>query len=759
MTKRTLLLGTLIAVSMGMTACGGGATDQKKDLASYVDPITGSGGHGHVFVGANVPFGNVQLGPTNITQGWDWCSGYHYSDTTIVGFAHTHLSGTGIGDKGDIHFMPMTGFNGLKDSAYLSTYSHSNEVAEAGYYKTYLDRYDITVELTATERTGFHRYTFPETDSARILVNLFRGIGWDSPRELKITKVNDTTIEGYRLSKGWADDDRAYFVAEFSKPFANLEVYTDSIRSRRTEPDGKTFIRTIPLEDSYGILDFGSMKAGEQLTAKVGISAVSIDGARANFTAEAKGREFDLVRKEARKAWNNLLGHMHVESKDEERLKTFYTAVYHASFFPSIFNDVTGEYRGADGKIYTDKGTNIYTNFSLWDTYRAANPLYTITAPEKVGDFINTFIRIYEQQGKVPVWHLWGNETDCMVGFPSIMVIADAILKDIPGFDVEKAYEAIKAYEMLDERGLKSIREKGYFPAEEEVESVAKSLEYCIADWSVAQVAKKLGKTEDYEHFLKRSKGYAQYFDKTDGFFKGIMKDGSLRKPFNPMFSAHRDDDFCEGNGWQYVWLVTHDFEGLFSLFPNEAAVEAKLDSTFTLPYDGGPDASPDISGLIGQYAHGNEPSHSTIYAYAYLGKQWKTAKLARQAMDDFYFNGPEGLPGNEDMGQMSAWYVFNAMGFYPANPVNGAFVFGSPLFEKISFPVGTGKEFVVTTENNSKDNIYIQSVELNGQPYTKAYITYQDIMSGGKLHIVMGPEPNKDFGSAPEDRPKSEMQ
>lgn len=756
---KQILYGTLSAgFAAGVfTACATSAqtTPAGNDLAQFVDPIIGSGGHGHVFVGANVPFGGVQLGPSNITEGWDWCSGYHASDTTVIGFAHTHLSGTGIGDKGDILLMPLTGAIPMpvKAQTYLSPYSHANEDAQAGYYRTHLDRYGIEAELTATPRTGFHRYTYPATDSARVLINLYDGIGWDAATELKLVAVNDSTIEGYRLSKGWAPDDRVYFVAEFSKPYRNLTVYADTTVTPAKDK------RTVVIPDSYGVLDFGPMPQGGQIEARVGISGVSVAGARANLLAEAHGKSFDDTRTEARKAWNGLLGHMSVESKDTAQLRTFYTAVYHASFFPAIFNDVTGEYRGADGRIYKDSSANIYTIFSLWDTYRSANPLYTITAPERVGDFVNTFIRIYEQQGKVPVWHLAGNETDCMVGFPSVQVIADAILKGIPGFDVDKAYEAIKAYAMLDERGLKQVREMGFIPADQEIEAVAKAMEYCIGDWSIAQVAKKLGKQEDYDYFIERSKNYREYFDPADRFMKGKMADGSFRTPFNPDFSAHRGDEFCEGNAWQYTWLVPHDFEGLFALFPSLEAAEAKLDSTFTVPYDGGPEASPDISGLIGQYAHGNEPNHSTIYAYAYLGKQWKTAKLARQIMDEFFTDKVDGLCGNEDAGQMSAWYVFNALGFYPANPANGAFVLGSPLFDKVTFPVSGGREFTVIAENNGPENIYIQSVELNGKPYAKAYITYRDIMDGGELKLVMGPQPNEAFGAAPEDRPRSVMQ
>ena len=752
MFRHTLYGAFGIALLAGASTGCTPSSDTGRDLARYVDPTIGSAGHGHVFVGANVPFGGVQLGPTNITEGWDWCSGYHASDTTVIGFAHTHLSGTGIGDKGDILLMPLTGAVPMpvKAQTYLSTYSHANENAQAGYYRTHLDRYGVDAELTATPRTGFHRYTFPATDSARVLINLFDGIGWDAAKELRMVAVNDSTVEGYRLSKGWAPDDRVYFVAEFSRPFKSLTVYADTtlVPAANGKPE-----QTAVMPHSYGILDFGPMPEGGRIEARVGVS-----GAKVNLVTEAEGRSFDETRAAARQAWNDLLGHMSVETDDTARLRTFYTAVYHASFFPAIFNDVTGQYRGADGFLYKDT-TDTYTIFSLWDTYRSANPLYTITAPERVGDFVNTFIRIFEQQGKVPVWHLAGNETDCMVGFGSVQVIADAILKGIPGFDVEKAYHAIVSYAKLDERGLKQIREKGYIPADGEWESVAKALEYCISDWSIAQVAKKLGKQEDYEYFIERSKNYRHYFDTTDRFMKGKLADGSWRTPFNPDYSTHRGDDFCEGNAWQYTWMVPHDFEGLFALFPSPEAAEAKLDSTFTVPYDGGPNASPDISGLIGQYAQGNEPNHSTIYAYAYLGKQWKTAKLARQIMDEFFTDAPDGLCGNEDAGQMSAWYVFNALGFYPANPANGAFVLGSPVFDKVTFPVSGGKTFTVIAENNGPQNIYIQSASLNGKPYTKAYITYRDIMDGGELKLVMGPQPNEAFGAAPEDRPRSVME
>lgn len=731
--RRSILASLLVAATFSCTTNQPIAQDS--DLTRYVDPRIGSSGHGHVFVGANTPFGAVQLGTVNITEGWDWCSGYHYSDTTVIGFAHTHLSGTGIGDKGDLLLMPVTGDPRLKKQSYLSPYSHANEIAQAGYYNVLLDKYNIQAELTATTRAGVHRYSYPQGKTPKIIINLRNGIGWDAPKECLIRQVNDTTIEGYRLSTGWAVDDRVYFTIQFSERITSFALHADTTIIPAKAATGKA--REVIVPDCMALVSFTNTPAN-QITARVAISGVDIEGSAANLSAETDGKSFDQIRSQAKDEWNNLLQAIQVESSDTSKLRSFYTALYHASFFPAQFSDVNGNYRGADGNKYNDNSFRPHTIFSLWDTYRAAHPLFTIITPERVPDFVNSFIKIYEQQGKVPVWHLAGNETDCMVGFGSVQVIADAIVKGFGGFDHQKAYQAIKAYSTLDERGLKSVREKGFIPADQEGEAVAKAMEYCISDYGIAQAAKKLGYTDDYNHFMERSRYYKRYFDSSDNFIKGVMADGSFRKPFDPVKSAHRADDFCEGNAWQYLWMVPHDFEGLFAMFPSPEAAESKLDSTFIVEFIVDSTTSPDISGLIGQYAQGNEPNHSTIYAYTYLGKQWKTAQLARRIMDTFFSDKPDGLCGNEDCGQMSAWYVFNAMGFYPANPVGGEMIFGSPLMDKATIRLANGKSFTMVAENNSPQNIYIESVILNGKPYAKNSISYDDIMAGGELRFKM---------------------
>lgn len=691
------------------------------DYTQFVDPLIGSGAHGHVFVGASVPFGAVQLGPSNITQGWDWCSGYHISDSTLIGYAHTHLSGTGIGDRGDILFMPYTGaLRGYNTAAYMSTYSPRNQTAQAGYYSLKDNRYGVKTELTASERVGYHRYTYPDESKARLLINLKQGIGWDKAVECTARKVDEHTVEGFRLSKGWALDDRVYFVARFSQPIRGFE-YMDTAMFASISFD---------MHDSI-------------LEAQVAISGVSIDGARKNLEAEG-GEKFDKARAVAKEKWNELLGTIDVQSADTARLRTFYTALFHASIYPSVFDDVDSTYRGADGKPHKADGFTPYTVFSLWDTYRAAHPLYTLLSPTRAADMANSMIAIYEQQGKVPVWHLVGNETDCMTGFSSVQVIGDAILKELPGVDAERGYAAMKAYASLDERGLKEIRELGFYPADSDVESVARAMEYCISDHAIYKVAQKLGYPDNAAYFKKRSEGYKRYFDPSDNFIKGVMRDGSFRTPFDPAHSTHREDDFCEGNSWQYTWLVPHDFQGLFSLFGSVEAAEAKLDSTFNTKYVPSANSSPDISGMIGQVAHGNEPSHATAYAYTAMGKPHKTARIVRHILDSLYSDTPEGISGNEDCGQMSSWYILNAMGFYQVDPAGGEFVFGSPLFDRVTLKLPDNKKFTIRTINNSAQNIYIQSVTLDDKPYTQSSISYADIMRGSELVFTMGGEPKQ---------------
>lgn len=701
-------IGILFASAMFMFGCAGGVDESVRDYTNYVDPTIGSGGHGHVFVGANVPRGMVQLGIVNVSEGWDWCSGYHVSDTTVIGIAHTHLSGTGIGDKGDVMFMPVVGspeFDGK--TKYLSKYDKDSEVAEAGYYKTHLSRYGVDVELTASERVGFHRYTYPDGEVPQIVVNLKQGIGWDKYVSGEVRMINDSTVVGERISKGWANDDRVFFVAQFNSKITKIDTV-----------------------QGYALISFEQVNP---LLASVAISAVDVEGAKLNLDAEKK--PFDVARSQAKQKWNDALSVIDVKGGTEEQLKTFYTALYHTNFFPSLFNDVNGNYRGADGKTHNST-SDTYTVFSLWDTYRAAHPLFTITEPKNVAVMINTMLDIYDQQGKLPVWHLWGNETDCMVGFGSVQVLGDAIMKNIPGFDYNRAYNAMKAYAELDERGLKEIREMGFVPADKDVESVARAMEYAISDWAVAQVAQKLGDSVNYQKFKTRSESYKKYFDKGDNFVKGIMSDGTFRTPFDPAHSTHREDDFCEGNSWQYSWMVPHDFKGLISLYSSPEAAEAKLDSLFNTPYVPFGNASPDISGMIGQYAHGNEPSHSTIYAYEALGKPEKTAKLSRFILDSLYSANPDGLSGNEDAGQMSAWYILNAMGIYQPNPALGEFVITSPLFEEVTINLQNGKKFTVKTIDK-QNKLYHKSARLNGKPYSKTTINYNDIMQGGLLELI----------------------
>ncbi len=719
MINKQTLIALLATPLLLTTSCADNSTTSSSspitDPLEFVDPLIGSGYHGHVFVGASVPFGAVQLGLTNITQGWDWCSGYHISDSTHIGYAHTHLSGTGIGDKGDILFMPFTGeLEGYSKEEYQSTFSRENETTEAGYYQVTDNRYGVKAELTATTRLGFHRYTYPSgTQDPELLINMKQGIGWDAAWKTIVQKIGDNKIEGYRLSRGWAEDDRVCFAAEFSQKIKSFE-WVDA--------------------DMVALITFEG--ESEVLEAKVAISGVDGDGAINNLAIEGKDLTFDKAKELAQQEWRNLLSKIKVSSSDTSRLRTFYTALYHTAIFPAIFNDVDGRYRGADGGTYESK-EDIYTQFSLWDTYRAAHPFYTLFIPERVPAMINSMLNIYDQQGKLPIWHLSGNETNCMTGVSSVQVVGDAIVKDFPGIDYERAFAAMADYANLDERGLKEIRELGYYPADVDVESVARALEYCISDAAVARVAQKLGKTAEFEKFDKRAKGYKKYFDKNDNFVKGVLSDGSFRTPFDPAHSTHREDDFCEGNAWQYTWMVPHDYEGLFELMGGKEAAEKHLDLTYTTPYVPAESASPDITGMMGQVAHGNEPSHATPFAYTAMGKPDKTAEVVRHIMDSLYFDTPEGISGNEDMGEMSAWYLLNAMGIYQPDPSSGEFVFGSPLFEQVVVELPGGKKLSIVCENWAKDHIYIDSVSLNGK-VLDGKVQYKDLMQGGELKFVM---------------------
>ena len=675
-------------------------------------------------MGANVPFGLVQLGPTEPTRGWDWCSGYYYDDDELIGFGHMHLSGTGIGCLGDVAFLPV------KDFKQTSTrFTHEAEKVHPGYYSVQLTDPNVLVELTATERCGFHRYTFKNGAKAQLALDLSQCIGWDKLNDCLLTQESATRLTGFRRSNGWAADRRIYFSIDFSQPV------------------------TVHRLDSMERVVVSVADNTKPLLVKVALSPVSIDKAKLNMQAELAGWDFDAAVKSADEAWNRELARIEIQTNDRTKKRVFYTAMYHLMTSCSKFNDVDREYRGADGKVHKADFTN-YTTLSLWDTYRAAHPLMTVAFPEMQRDFAQTFLNIYKQQGRLPVWHLMGSETDCMVGNPGAIVLADLTMK---GFveDKELALEALKATQMKDIRSLGLLKEHGYIPwnLEPENETVAKALEYCAADDGVAKVAKLLGKTDDYNYFFNRSRSYKKYYDPETRFLRAVGTDGKFRLPFNPFFAEHRTNDYTEGNAWQYTFLVPHDVKGLIKLFGSDKAFMSKLDSLFFVEGWAGDNASPDMSGMTGQYAHGNEPSHHVIYMYNYAGRPDKAAPLLRKMLNEMYLDQPDGLSGNEDVGQMSAWYILSSVGLYQVDPVGGRFVIGSPLFDKATVNVGRGKTFTVVAKNNSDKNIYVQSARLNGKTLKNSYVDFNDIRHGGTLELVMGPKPSK-WASAAACRP-----
>ena len=750
-----------LALSFTITLMSCQSNDTKKNkkgkykLTQFVDPFIGSGGHGHVFVGANVPFGGVQLGPSNFYKGWDWSSSYHHTDSIIKGFTHLNLSGTGMTDLSDFIVMPAVGKRKIwagnqehPNDAFASFYSKKTEVAKAGYYSVMLDDYNIKAELTASERVGMHRYTFPKSKQARVIIDLTEGNS-DITVDTFIKQVNETTFQGYRFSKGWAADQREYFTLVLSKPVTNFVLYDRNDKVEGTQAKGNYM---------KGFLEFETTE-NEVIYVKMGVSPVSSENALANIKAEIPHWNFDKIVKDADDKWNNELSKITIETTDLSKKRIFYTAMYHTMIAPNLFNDANGQYRGTDKKVYENQGFTNYTLFSLWDTYRAAHPLYTLSQPERISDMINSMLAIFDQQGKLPVWHLRGNETNTMPGYSAIPVVVDACLKGFEGFDLERAYNAVKVSATENfEPGVEDLMKLGYIPADHGPESVASAMEYAIADWAISKLAEKLGKTEDAVYFAKRAKAYKQYFNKETRFMRGKLEDGSWRSPFDPVSAQHRVNDYCEGNAWQYLWLVPQDPEGLIELLGGDEPYIAKLDELFSMSSELDEGASIDITGLIGQYAHGNEPSHHTTYMYAYAGAQYKIADNVDYILNELYTDQPDGLSGNEDCGQMSAWYVLSSMGFYSVNPANGMYVFGRPLFDEVNMKVSGNKTFKIQTENNSAENIYIQSVSLNGKPYTKSFITHKNILKGGTLKFVMGGKPNIEFGKKDEDRPKSIM-
>lgn len=721
--------------------------------ADYVNPLVGTDEHGHTYPGAQVPFGMVQLSPDTPKPGWDGCSGYHYSDNVIRGFSHTHLSGTGATNLGDVLVMPVVGNVNLNNYGYASPFSHSEEKASPGYYKVFLQKPKVTAELTATARAGFHKYTFPASENAHIVVDLNHGIGND-PVTASLKVENSTTISGVRTSNGWGGRRDAYFVMQFSKPFDSFEIEQDGTTAPAGSTEGK----------ARSLKSFANFKTkdGEAILVKVGISGTSIEGARKNLNAEIRGWDFETVRAAANKIWNDALDDVTIESKDPHIRNTFYTNLYQSYLAPVLFNDVDGTYRGVDKQNHTGAGFQNYTTFSLWDTFRAEHPLLTILQPGRVPDMVSSMLAHYGQSKDhaMPVWPLWGNETWCMIGYHSAPVVVDAYQKGLRGYDAEAVYQALKATANSNLFALGDLPKYGYVvTGSGQKQSVSRTLEYAYDDWCVAQLAKALGHTEDAEFFLKRSAAYRQVFDTNTGFMRGRKADGTWRRPFNPAQLVWAD--YTEANAWQYNWTVMQDTPGLINITGGDTAFIAKMDQMFNEKSAVLADI-PDITGLIGQYAHGNEPVHHVAYLYNYAGAPYKTQERVREIMTTFYNDSPSGQTGNNDCGQMSAWYVFSALGFYPVNPVGGVYVIGSPIVDRATIQLDKGhykgKKFTVIAENNGPRNLYIQSARLNGKPLTKTWFTHDELAAGGELRLVMGPKPNPSWGQSPASRPPSGM-
>ena len=708
------------------------------DYAAWVNPFIGTDFTGNTYPGAQAPFGMVQLSPDNGTGGWNRISGYYYPDSTIAGFSHTHLSGTGAGDLYDISFLPVTlpckeaeGELGI-----YSRFDHADESASAGYYHVRLKDYDIHVELTATPRCGVQRYTFPGSD-ATVLLNLKKAMNWDATNDSHIRVVDSCTIEGYRHSDGWARDQHLYFRTRFSQPIATAVI--DSVTLTK---DGK------PAGAAYTATFSFKLKEDHKLVVVTALSGTSQEGAARNLQAEAPDTDFDNYLKQTKAAWNKELGKIEVktaEPQDKDQLAIFYTAMYHAMIAPTIFSDVDGAYRGADKKIHHTGGWTDYSTFSLWDTYRAAHPLYTYLTPERDNDMVKSFLAFYEQHGRLPLWPLYGAETEMMLGYHAVPVIADAYLKGIGDFDAEKALQACVASADMDSyRGLDLYKKYGYIPYDLKQDngaenwSLSKTLEYAYDDYCIARMAEKMGRKEIAERFYKRSQNYKNLFNPATGFMQPRDSKGNFIKDFNP-------DDYTpyitESNAWHYLWSVQQDIPGLISLMGGKQKFEAMLDSMFTHHPDADEKLPIFSTGMIGQYAHGNEPSHHVTYLYDYTDSPWKTQKYVAQVMHDLYQNKPGGICGNEDCGQMSAWYVFSAMGFYPVDPVSGRYEIGTPLFPELKLHLSNGKTFTVLAPKASKENIYIQSVKVDGKPWNSTWITHEQIMSGATVEFEMGNE------------------
>ncbi|MFV8327962.1 GH92 family glycosyl hydrolase [Flavobacterium sp. ZS1P14] len=718
---------------------------QEAIFIEHVNPFIGTGGHGHTYPGATVPFGMLQLSPDNGVSSWDWCSGYHYSDSIVAGFSHLHLSGTGIGDLSDLLFMPVNKKVDLTAKAtsrdllpYTSSYSHANEKAKPGYYQVYLETPRINVELTSSQRTAFHKYTFAKNDRQSVVIDLGFAINWDKALKTAITIEDRYTISGSRFSTGWAKNQKVFFVAKFSKPISEQLLTADGKVVEGSTAEG---------EHSAAQLFFNSNNSNELLV-KVALSSVSVANAKDNL--DTGKFNFEGVKSEAATTWNTTLNKIEVETPVDSLKTIFYTAMYHAQIAPVTYSDKNGQFRKENDSIVRATNYTAYSTLSLWDTFRAENPLLTLLAPDRVSDIVNTMLAYFDTKKILPVWTLYANETNTMTGYHSIPVIVDAYQKGIKGFDAEKAYSAMKTTMMQDERGLNLYKKYGYIPYDLLDESVTITLEYAYDDWCVAQMAKALGKEDDYTFFLNRSKAYHYLFDPATGFMRGKSQDKkSWNVPFDAKHSNHREHtDYTEGNAWQHSWFVPQNVEGFISLHGSNSIFTNRLEQLFTESSEiTGTNVSSDISGLVGQYAHGNEPSHHIAYLFNHAAKPWRTQYWVRHILNTQYNTTPNGLSGNEDCGQMSAWYIFSSMGLYPMNPASGEYEIGSPIFEKATIHLQDKKSFVIEAENVSDKNFYIQSATLNGIAFNKTAISHQQIMQGGILHFVMGPEPNKNWG------------
>ena len=743
----------LLASGIGLFSCA--EQDLPKEYTDSVNVFIGTGGHGHTFPGATLPHGMVQLSPDTRLLGWDACSGYYYDDTSIMGFTHTHLSGTGIGDYGDILFMPVVGEKPLiagtaekPDEGYRSRFSHEQESARPGYYQVLLQDDSINVELTATLRAGLHRYTYPKASDARLIVDMEPTIHGHQHPVTQIRVVNDSTIAGMKYTVGWAKHHYVYFYAVFSSPF-DYKLYSGT--------EYQSDSTSVTVNTAKAVMSFRNLPADGRVLAKVGISSVDEEGARLNVEAEIPNWDFEGVMKQANTVWNEALGKIDIETSDNDSRTVFYTSLYHAFIQPSLASDVDGRYRTMGHEIKQDASYTNYTVFSLWDTFRAAHPLYTIVTPEQNQAFIRSLLRKYDEGGILPKWELASNETGTMIGYHAVSVIADAMMKKQCDFDVKKALEACIRSSVYDTTGVTPMMERqilngklmpvsikyknelGYIPCDKVGGSVSQGLEFAYNDWLIAQMMKEHNRKDLYDKYMELSRNYRNYFDPETKLMRGRLSDGSWITPFDPV-SVQRPSNYVEGNAWQWAWFVPQDVEGLMELVGGQKYFEAHLDTLFTTSSEltGDPNAAADVTGMIGQYAHGNEPSHHIPYLYNYAGAPRKTQALVDHILRTLYHNDPNGLSGNEDVGQMSAWYALSAMGFYSFCPGRPVYEIGRPIFDKVTIHLSNGKDFVIQAKNNSVENKYIRSMKLNGEDLAEPRFSHFDLMKGGELIFEM---------------------